>query len=84
MDKPATLGEWLLHLRKRADMTQIELRDASTVSQAAISEYELGHTVPRGDNLQKLLKALNATDDEKQSISVLVGAKIVGIDCEAA
>lgn len=49
----------LIRLRKSRRMTQVQLADASGLSQAAISNYEKGEREPDTEALKKLGKAFS-------------------------
>jgi len=51
-------------VRKKQKITQVELSEASGVTQQNISEYELGLKTPKLDTAVKLASALGVTLDE--------------------
>lgn len=50
--------------RKKQSITQCELAYKMGVSQANVSQWEKGETLPRADKLPLLAKILNCTIDE--------------------
>ena len=49
----------LIRLRKSKRMTQVQLAEASGLSQSAISNFEKGDREPDNDSLKKLVKAFS-------------------------
>lgn len=51
-------------MRKRAGMTQMQVANALGVTNAAVSQWETGKTMPKGESLLKLAKIFGCTVDE--------------------
>ena len=64
--------------RKAANMTQVQLAEASGVTQETISAYENGVHNPTLTNLIKLKKALNEHPEGSDSITIeyLIGGEL--------
>lgn len=59
MAKKTPIGEKIFSLRKAMELTQGALGEKAGVSRAAISQFELGETLPSPSTLTKLSQALN-------------------------
>jgi len=59
MSRKTPLGEKILSLRKALKYTQGDLADKIGVSRAAISQFEIGETMPSSESLRKLSEALS-------------------------
>ena len=53
----------LEYYRKKAELTQAELAQQLGVSQANISQWEKGESLPRADKLPAIASALNCSID---------------------
>lgn len=59
-----TIGKTIAELRKKQDLTQVELAERVGVSQSYLARWERGHAQPRPKALEKLAEALNVTVEE--------------------
>lgn len=58
------LGENILKLRKKCNLSQEQLGEKVNVTRQTISNWELGETQPNPEQLKLLSKALNTSIDE--------------------
>lgn len=58
------LGENILRLRKKCNLSQEQLGEKVNVTRQTISNWELGETQPNPEQLKLLSKALNTSIDE--------------------
>ncbi|RYG39940.1 transcriptional regulator, partial [bacterium] len=61
---PVSVGMVLRLMRKRRDISQADFARRMGVSQAAVSQWELGDTVPSAEAILAATFALGATDEE--------------------
>ena len=64
MTNNETFAERLKHLRKKAGFSQEELAHKMELSIMTIRRWEWGERQPRLEEIQKLAKALNVSEDE--------------------
>lgn len=64
----AALGRDLAELRRSRGLTLRQLEDRSGVANSQTSQYENGHRLPTAANLDKLLNALEATEDQREAL----------------
>lgn len=51
-------------LRKKANLTQVQIAEALNIGQSTVSMWESGENLPRADKLPQLARLLNCTVDE--------------------
>jgi len=63
-DATTALGKRIAVLRKKKNLTQVELSELIGVSQSRISYYEIGRIRPPHEFIAKIAEALDVTSDE--------------------
>lgn len=76
------LGENILKLRKKSDLSQEQLGEKVNVTRQTISNWELNETTPNPEQLKLLSKALNVSIDEllDNDIKGVIETKVNEID----
>lgn len=61
MIDPEIIGKRLLMLRKKSNMSRLEVARLCAISKSAISMYEIGKRIPKDDIKIRLAKCYNTT-----------------------
>ena len=61
MIDPEIIGKRLLMLRKKSNMSRMEVAKLCAISKSAVSMYEIGKRIPKDDIKIKLAKCYNTT-----------------------
>lgn len=78
-----SFGERLQNIRKARGLTQVQLAEAATTTQRAVSYYETEAGFPPAPAVISLAKALNVTTDELLGLKPSKVAPVVEEDSEA-